>query len=530
VVVTSVSLNKTSATLGVGDVDQLTATVLPTTATDKTVTWSSSNTAVATVSSSGLVTAHSRGTATITVTSADNAGLTVSCNITVAGSVVYVGNACNSGTGSLRQAITNAYSDDVIRFNPAANWADSTIVLASSLLDITKNLTIEGNGVKISGNNSYRILYIANGGYTVNISRVHFTNGYINDGGGAIVNTGGNLTLQSCIFSNNNVGTSNYGGAVISHSTGAVLTVKGCTFYSNSAHYGGAIVVYTGTATLTGNLFYGNTGSSGNTVYRSSATVTSSYNVYDNSSYNFTFNGTGDKSISSVPFSTTTFIPTASSGALNVLPVTLSAGYPAEDFYGRIISGNGAAGAVQVIVDVSGVSLNKAFSTLDINGTEQLTATVAPTNASNKNVTWSSSNTAVATVSSTGLVTAISDGTADITVITEDGGYTDVCIVTVIIPVTGVSLNKTSTTISVGSTETLTATIAPSNATNQAVAWSSSNTSAATVSSTGRVTAVSAGTATITVTTQDGSRTATCAVTNNLFGYVLEYCVSISFT
>ncbi|MEE0951781.1 MAG: InlB B-repeat-containing protein [Paludibacteraceae bacterium] len=82
-------------------------------------------------------------------------------------------------------------------------------------------------------------------------------------------------------------------------------------------------------------------------------------------------------------------------------------------------------------------------------------------------------------------------------------------------PVTGVSLNKTSTTLEIGGTETLTATIEPNNATNKNVAWSSSNTSVATVDANGLVTAVAAGTATITVTTEDGNKTATCAVTVN---------------
>lgn len=81
------------------------------------------------------------------------------------------------------------------------------------------------------------------------------------------------------------------------------------------------------------------------------------------------------------------------------------------------------------------------------------------------------------------------------------------------IPVTGVSLNKQATSIQEGSTEQLTATVAPSNATDQSVSWTSSNTSVATVNSSGLVTAVSAGSATITVTTTDGSKTATCAVT-----------------
>jgi hypothetical protein len=79
--------------------------------------------------------------------------------------------------------------------------------------------------------------------------------------------------------------------------------------------------------------------------------------------------------------------------------------------------------------------------------------------------------------------------------------------------VTGVSLNKTSDTIAAGATGQLTATIAPANATNQSVTWSSSNPAVATVNSVGLITGVAAGAATITVTTVDGGKTATCAVT-----------------
>ena len=81
------------------------------------------------------------------------------------------------------------------------------------------------------------------------------------------------------------------------------------------------------------------------------------------------------------------------------------------------------------------------------------------------------------------------------------------------VAVTGVSLNKSTASIEVGETETLVATVAPSNASNQNVSWSSGSTSVATVSSSGVVTGVSAGTAVITVTTADGNKTASCTVT-----------------
>ncbi len=79
--------------------------------------------------------------------------------------------------------------------------------------------------------------------------------------------------------------------------------------------------------------------------------------------------------------------------------------------------------------------------------------------------------------------------------------------------VTSVSLNKESTSLTVGGTEALTAKVSPTDATNKSVSWSSSNTDVATVDSNGKVTAIAAGTATITVTTADGNKTATCTVT-----------------
>ncbi|GHT21701.1 hypothetical protein AGMMS4957_10830 [Bacteroidia bacterium] len=166
-------------------------------------------------------------------------------------------------------------------------------------------------------------------------------------------------------------------------------------------------------------------------------------------------------------------------------------------------------------IHVTGVTLNKTTASLAVNGTEQLTATVQPTNATNRSVTWSSSNTSIATVNTSGLVTAFAAGTATITATTADGGKTATCTVTVTEPtisVTGVTL-KTATSLIVNGTEQLTATVQPTNATNKTVTWSSNNTSVATVSTSGLITALAVGTATITATTADGGKTATCTVT-----------------
>ena len=170
---------------------------------------------------------------------------------------------------------------------------------------------------------------------------------------------------------------------------------------------------------------------------------------------------------------------------------------------------------ITVSIPVESVTLNKSATTLIVGSTETLVATITPSNATNKNVTWSSSDTSVATVDSTGKVTGVNTGTATITVMTEDGSKIGSCTVTVVVPVTGVTLNESSITLNTGKATTgqLTATIAPSNATNKNVSWNSSNTSVATVDSTGKITAVGVGTATITVTTSDGNKTANCNVT-----------------
>ncbi len=171
------------------------------------------------------------------------------------------------------------------------------------------------------------------------------------------------------------------------------------------------------------------------------------------------------------------------------------------------------------LIPATGISLNK--NTLIFNAANQtatLTATVSPSNATDKNVTWTSSNTAVATVSSTGVVISKANGTAVVTATTTDGtNLTATCNVTVSIPVlaTGISLNQTTLSFnSANKTATLIASVTPSNATNKSVTWTSSNSSVATVSDAGVVTSKANGAATITATTTDGTNlTATCNVT-----------------
>lgn len=338
-IVTGVVLNKTALSLTVGSKETLVATVVPPNAPDKTVTWSSSAPGVATVSSSGEIIAIAAGTATITATSTDG-GKAATCEVVVESSVIAVTGVSLSKT---TLSLTVGEKDVLVATVIPENASDKAVTWSSS-------------------------------------------NPYV-----AKVSETGEVTAN----------------------------------------------------------------------YASRATIT---------------------------------VTTADGGKTASCGVTVKAS----------------------VVAVTGVTLNKTALPLAVGDKETLVASVVPSNASNKAVSWSSSEPAVATVSSGGEVTAVSAGSATITATTADGGKTAVCAVTVAVPgigVSGVTLNKTVLPLTVGNKETLIVTVAPENASNKAVSWSSGNSDIAAVSSGGEVTAITAGTAIITSTTADGGKTATCVVT-----------------
>jgi uncharacterized protein YjdB len=166
------------------------------------------------------------------------------------------------------------------------------------------------------------------------------------------------------------------------------------------------------------------------------------------------------------------------------------------------------------VVSVTGVSVSPSTANVGVGAKTNLTATVAPANATNQTVAWSSSNNSIATVSATGEVTGVSVGDATITATTQDGSFTSTSLISVVfIPVSGVVVSPSTASIVTGANTTLTATFAPTNATNKTVTWASSNTAVATVSATGVVTALTVGATTITATTQDGSFTSSSTIT-----------------
>jgi N-acetylmuramoyl-L-alanine amidase CwlD len=170
-----------------------------------------------------------------------------------------------------------------------------------------------------------------------------------------------------------------------------------------------------------------------------------------------------------------------------------------------------------LIVNSTSVSLNKNTDALKVGEADTLSAAVAPENATNKAVIWTTSNDAIAAVDNTGKITALNAGTAIITATTADGSNNATCAVTVtiaqVVNVSAVSLTTTTDELTVGAIYNLIATVTPDTATNKAIIWTSSNDAIASVDNTGKVTGVSAGTAVITATTEDGGKTATWIVT-----------------
>ena len=166
-------------------------------------------------------------------------------------------------------------------------------------------------------------------------------------------------------------------------------------------------------------------------------------------------------------------------------------------------------------IRVSSISLSKSTLELTVGDQASLDATISPDNATNKKISWNSSKESVATVTPDGIVEAVSAGTAFITASSDDSGVNAKCEITVkekVISVTGIALNKTSLSLSEGEEFTLEATVTPDNATNKGVTWTSDNEAVATVSAEGVVKAIRAGTASITATTVDQGKSASCAV------------------
>ena len=506
--VTGVSLDKTTLTLTEGETATLVATVAPDDATEKSVTWSTSNDKAATVDNNGKVTAVAAGSAVITVTTADG-GKTATCEVTVEAAVVAVTGVSLDkttaemlvGGDDLQLVATVAPADAT---NKEVEWSTSNSKIAT--VDETGKVTaVAAGSVTITATTK-------DGGKTASctITVTVPVSGVTLDATTKTVVEGDQFDLVATVAPDN-------------------ATDKTVTWSSDNE----TVAIVNGSGTVTAKV----QGEANITVTTTDGSKTATCKV------------TVEKKI----ILPTTISMAASLGFVDGGdPQTLTATVLPADADDKTIVWSSSDETVATVVDgvvtpqgvgncvitakcvadenvtaecavtvtastvaVTGVSLDQ--STLEITEGEHasLKATVTPPDATNQNLIWSSDAEAIATVEN-GVVNAVKAGSAVITVKTEDGGFTASCTVTVnaaVIAVEGVTLDKETADLTVGGDITLVATVKPAEATNKEVTWSTSDDKVATVDANGKVTAVGAGSATITVTTKDGGFTATCKVT-----------------
>ena len=500
--VAGVSLDKTEIVLVEGSSQTLTATVEPTNATNKNVTWSSDHEAIATVDQNGTVTARRGGQATITVTTADGSK-TATCTVNVR---VHIGVPVQSvGLNNSTLELSEGEGAQLTaHFNPE-NATNKNVTWRSDNESIAK-VDQNGNVVGQTPGTTTITVTTEDGGKTascevtvkkaiVPVQSVGLNNSTLalSEGEGAQLTayfnpenaTNQNVTWRS---DNESIAKVNEKGEVVGQKEGkttiTVTTEDGGKTATCEVTVKKAIVPVQ------------SVGLNNSTLALSEgegAQLTAHFNPENATNQNVTWKSENTE-IAKV--NEKGEVVGQKEGTTNIIVTT-------ED------GGKTAICAVTVkkaVHKVEGVGLNQSTLALSEGEEAQLTAHFNPENATNKTVTWTSDNPKIVTVDG-GKVTAVSAGTATITVTTEDGNHKATCTVTVIpktVQVSGIQVQG-SASVYVGGSTKLTATVTPTNATNQKVTWSSNNESVATVGTDGTVTAVSAGTAIIKATAQDGS-------------------------
>jgi len=488
--------------VGTNKTAQLTATVAPSTATVTEVTWSSTAPTIASVSSTGLVTAVAPGTASVAATSTDGTLLSGSSAVTVIPSLVLNKTAVALDTVS---STSTAVAATVLPAGTPVTWASDNTAVAT---------------VSTSGT----ITAVAQG--TANVTATATNNGQTSSQVVTVTVTTGIVAATSLTVAPTSVsvvvGNTTTLAATVLPSNATVKTVTWSSSSSTIAKVNASTGVVTGvaagTAVITASLADGSKTATA-TVTVTKILVTSL--TLSPTSASLTTGSTQQLTKTTLPANATDATVTWSSSNTAVATVSTSGLVTAQGTGGAVTitaktndgSAKTATATITVTVPPTGVTVSPTSSTIGVGATTTLTATVTPSTATTKTVTWASSNSAVASVSTSGVVTGVAPGTATITPTTTVGSLTPATPATITVKPT---LSLSSSTVSLGTsgvtTKQLTATVSPSTAT---VTWTSSNTSVATVSSSGLVTSVAAGSATITasVTVNGQSASATAAVT-----------------
>ncbi len=492
---TDVSLDFTGISINAGKTKTLVAKVSPTTASDRTVTWKSSNTKVAKVSANGVVTALAAGTANITATSGDG-NASAYCKVTVTQPPTGVSVSSSTlkvGIGKTKTLTATVKPSDANNKNVSWKSADTKIATVSSE-GVVKG--IKAGKVKITATTMDGKFYssctvtVYTAVTSVKLNKTSLTLKYGNSTTITPTISPSNATYKTVTWksSDNDVATVDSSGKVKAVGVGYAVITATTTQGSKKATCQVNVVKPVSKITLNKTSIRIEVGDK----YALKGTISPS--DASNKTVKWTV---ADKSIATVSSGGT--VTAKKLGKTTVTVTTADGGYTAKC-------------TVNVVKKVTSVKLSRSSAELYLGKTLTLKATVSPSDATDKSVKWTSSNTAVAKVSSNGVVTPVKPGTATITVKTSDGSFTAKCTVEVKRAVTKIALNKTSATVKSDETLTLKATISPSNATDKTVKWTSSNTKIATVTSSGTVKPVGKGTATITATSENGLK-ATCKVT-----------------
>ncbi|WP_394917354.1 Ig-like domain-containing protein [uncultured Robinsoniella sp.] len=507
--VESVVLDQTSATLTqVGETLQLNATVAPENATNKNVTWESSNPAAATVDENGTVTAVATGTAKITVTTEDG-NKTAECEVTVGLRVTGI-------TFDVKEKTLTA-AGETFQLNPVFTPQDAMNKKLSWKSTNENAATVDQSGlVTAAATGNTEIIAITEDGGFVAACRVNVeipvkAEGVTLDRTTAEITTeNGNIQLTATVnpenATNKNVSwESSEPGVAAVDGNGLVTAVSdGPATITVTTEDGGFTAQCEVTVAIVPEVVpvEGITMDvTEHTMQKAGETLQLKPQVQPSNASNqkVTYHSSNPEAATVDENGCVTAIANGDA----VITVTTEDG------------GFGAVCNIKVAIPVAvtDLTLDKKEASLTKAGeTLALEAAVMPENATNKNVTWISTMPEVADVDQ-GVVTAVADGTTTIIALTEDGHFTATCQITVSIvkPVTGISLNETTLKFSkAGATAQLKAAIAPADATNKNVTWTSSDSKVAEVDQNGVVTAAADGKAIITVKSEDGAFMASC--------------------
>jgi uncharacterized protein YjdB len=494
--VTGITLNKSFATIPKGSQETLIATVSPADATNKNVSWDSTNPNVCTVDSTGTVSAINDGTSYIIATTEDGKYI-AACAVTVVTAVT--GITLNKTSLTLNSGNSETLSATVLPDDASiqeVSWSTSDSSVCT--VDDHGKVTSVGNGsatiTVMTPDGSYTAsCYVtvttAVTGISLKKTSVQLTKGTKDTLVATIAPSDASIKDVTWSSSDDNVCSVDSSGNICAISAGtAEITVK-----TKDGDYTAQCTV-TVVVPITGI----NLNKTDEILEKDSSETLIATVVPTDAPDQSLYWSSSNTSVCTVDQNGK--ITAKANGSAVITVSVLNGGYTATC-------------DVTVTTSVTGVALNKTSATLTNGSKETLSATISPADASNQDVTWSSSDSDVCSVDDSGNITALSAGSAVITVTTKDGGYAASCAITVVIPVTSVSLNKSNTSITKGKSEALTATVSPDDATDQAVSWSSSDETIAVVDQTGKIIAVSVGTSTITATTHDGGLTAQCSVT-----------------